>query len=137
MSPTALALVLLGTLTLRLLFIAAQLSNIESLWVDYERGGLKFRLAQWLDWLSLGGFAIVTIFLLYKINNLADPLKTTFIGILGIQLLHRLKVSCFPRTNLPGAYAEAKIDLAVHLIMSLVVAAGITLLTAIYLWWQK
>lgn len=137
MSPNSLALILLVTLTLRLLFIGVHLSNPDSLWGDYERRGLKFRLAQWLDWLSLAGFAIVTLILFYKINSLTDPLKTTFVGVLGIQLLNRLKVSCFPRTNIPGAFAEAKIDLTVHLLMSLLGAAVVTLLTAIYLGWQK
>jgi hypothetical protein len=137
MSPIGLTLVLLITLTLRLLFIGTRLSDLNSLWADYERRGLKFRLAQWLDWITLGGFAIPAVILLYKINSLAYPLTTTFIGFLGIQLLSRLKVSRFPRTNLPGAFTEAKINLIVHIMLSFAGAAGVTLLATIYLWWQK
>ncbi len=136
MSPNGLALVLLIAFALRLLFIGLHLSDPDSLWVDYERRGLRFRLAQGLDWITLGGFAIPTCILLYNIKGISNPLTATFVGFLGIQGLSRLKVSCFPRTNLPGAFAEAKVNLIVHLIMSIVGAAGVTVLVAIYLWWQ-
>lgn len=136
MSPTGLALILLTAFALRLLFIGLHLSNPDSLWVDYEQRGLKFRMAQALDWITLGGFAIPTCLLLYNITDISNPLTTTFVGFLGMQLLSRLKVSCFPRTNLHGAFAEAKIDLIVHLMMSLGGAVGVTALAAIYLWRQ-
>ncbi len=136
MSPNGLALVLLIALALRLLFIGLHLSNPDSLWVDYERRGLKFRLAQGLDWITLCGLALPTCVSLYNIKVISNPLTTTFVGFLGIQLLSRLRVSCFPRTNLPGAFTEAKVNLIVHLIMSVVGAAGVTILAAIYLWWQ-
>ncbi len=137
MSPISLTSVLLIAFTLRLLFIGFHLSNPESLWADYERRGLRFRLAQGLDWFTLGGFVIPTCILLYNIKAIPYPLTTTFVGFLGIQLLSRLKVSCFPRTNLPGAFTEAKVNLVVHLMMSVGGATLVTLLAVIYLWWQK
>jgi hypothetical protein len=136
MSLIGLTFILLVALGLRLLFIGIHLSDPDSLWADYERNGFKFRIARWLDWLTLGGFAIPALISLYKINNLPQPLTTTFVGILGIQLLSRLNASYFPRTNVPGAFAEAKINLFVHLLMSVLGAAGVTLLAAIYLWWK-
>lgn len=136
MSTGGLVLILLIAFALRLLFIVLNLSDLGSLWGDYERRGLKFRLAQGLDWITLGGFAIPACVLLYHIKDIASPLTTTFVGLLGMQLLSRLKVSCFPRTNLPNALTEAKINLFVHLIMSVVGAAGFTVLVAIYLWRQ-
>ncbi len=136
MSPNGLYQILLIDFALRLLFIGLHLSNPDSLWVDYERRGLQFRLAQGLDWITLGGFAIPTFVLLYNIKSISNPLTTTFVGFFFIQLLSRLKVSCFPRTNLPGALTEAKVNLIVHLIMSVVGAAGGTVLAAMYLWWK-
>lgn len=137
MSPIGLLLLLLVALALRLLFIGVHLSDPGSLWADYDRCGLKYRLAQCLDWITLGGFAIPVFVLLFRINQVASPLIMTFVGFFGIQLLSRLRTSRFPRTNLAGAFTEAKIDLIVHLLMSLLGAASVTLLTAVYLWFRS
>ncbi|MCU0719796.1 MAG: hypothetical protein MUC83_08835 [Pirellula sp.] len=136
MSPIGFGIVLLIALSLRVGFLLMHFSNLESLWTDYERNGLKLRLAQALDTLTWLLFAIPFIIALFQFNSLEQPLITTFIGFLGLQLLSRLRTSSFPRTNVPGALSEAKTDLLVHFIMSLVWAAVVTLLVAVYLWWR-
>jgi hypothetical protein len=90
MAAFQLTLVLLATLGMRVLFIAFHFSDPGLLWSDYERRGLNYRIAQWLDVLTLICFAVPTLISLYKIQELHKPLLTTFIGFLGIQLLSRL-----------------------------------------------
>lgn len=74
---------------------------------------------------------------LYNFPAIVYPLWTFFISILGLQLLNRLRVHRFPRTNLPHAWMEAKLDFGIQLVISIAVATGVTGLAALYLWWSK
>ncbi|MFO0941719.1 MAG: hypothetical protein U0930_13265 [Pirellulales bacterium] len=136
MSPIELTIAFVIAACVRLTFLWSQLSKLDLLWTDYDRKGLMYQMAKWLDRLTLLAFAIPALLTLLKIRDLEYPLTTSFIVFLGIQLLSRLKAHCFPRTNLPGAFDEAKVDLIVHLLMGLAGAVGLTIIAAIYLWWS-
>lgn len=136
MSPIDLIILFAIAACMRLTFLWTQLSKLELLWNDYDRKGLKFHVAKWLDRLTLLAFTVPALLTLLKIRDLEHPWATSFLIFLGIQLLSRLKVHCFPRTNLPRAFDEAKVDLIVHLLMSLAGAVGLTIVAAIYLWWS-
>lgn len=136
MTPFSLVLVFVVALGLRLGFLAIQLRDPDALWSDYERRGAKYRVAQGIDALTVGVFTILVLMSLYDSQSLRYPLGTTFVGFLGVQLLMRFRVHRFPRTNVPGAVTEAKIDLLVHLLMSLAGAVAITLAAAVFLWWR-
>jgi hypothetical protein len=121
-------------LAVRLLFIAFHWRNLEQLWYDYERKGLIYRIA-WLIDIATGliYFGLVLRFL-YYFASIDNPLPDMFLSTLGLSILSRLMIHRFPRTNSPGAYSDAKVDLLVHIVMSLLTAVGVTLLTAVYLW---
>ncbi len=136
MSPIELTIVFVIAACVRLTFLWTQLSKLDLLWNDFDRKGFMYRVAMWLDRLTLLVFAVPALLTLLKLRDLEHPWITSFIVFLGIQLLSRLKVHRFPRTNVPGAFDEAKVDLIVHLLMSLAGAIGLTIVAAIYLWWS-
>lgn len=125
------------TLGARLLFLGIHLSDPDRLWSDYERRGLRYRVALGLDLVSFLVFAVPAFYSLYKIHSLESPLLSTFVSLLGLQLLGRLPVQRFPRTNAPGLFSEAKIDLFVQVLLSFVGAGVMTFLLGVYLWWSQ
>ncbi len=129
---------LAGMLAIRIAFLAAHFGNLESLWADYDRRGLLFHLGRGLDYATLAVFLAGAMWTLWAIDG-QDPAKLAkvFVACLGWSLLARLPVHRFPRTNLPGAFSEAKIDLAVKLLMSFLTALGATMVTAVYYWWRE
>ena len=119
------------------MFIAFHWRNLEQLWYDYERNGILYRIASLIDIATgLIYFGLVLRFL-YYFPSIDNPLPDMFLSALGLSVLSRLMIHRFPRTNAPGAYSEAKVDLLVHLVMSLLSAVGVTLLTAVYLWFAS
>lgn len=128
---------LLLLLSVRLMFIAFHWRNLEQLWYDYERNGILYRIASLIDIATgLIYFGLVLRFL-YYFPSIDNPLPDMFLSGLGLSVMSRLTIHRFPRTNPPGAYSEAKVDLLVHLVMSLLTAVGVTLLTAVYLWFAS
>lgn len=128
---------LLLLLSVRLMFITFHWRNLEQLWYDYERNGILYRIASLIDIATgLIYFGLVLRFL-YYFPSIDNPLPDMFLSALGLSVLSRLMIHRFPRTNTPGAYSEAKVDLLVHLVMSLLTAVGVTLLTAVYLWFAS
>lgn len=137
MGPWPLTLLLGGLVALRVAFLMLQARDLDGLWYDYERGGLRFQLARALDYLTLGVFLAAAIWALWRIDGRTpDRLGRVFVAWLGIFLLERLPVHRFPRTNRPGGLGEAKVALAVHVLLAVLGALGVTLLTWIYFWWQ-
>lgn len=134
--PT-LIFVSLGTLILRCGFIALHLANPERLWSDYERSGIRFHLARWLDWLTTIVILGAAIWAVGQAEGtFLSRSFVVFVAYLCTTLAIQLPVHRFPRTNLVGAWAEAKLTLLSHIIGSVagaLVAAG---LAAIYFWWQ-
>ena len=122
---------------LRLAFIALQWGDLESLWYDYEHRGLKFRIASLIDMLTNLGFCAMAIYSFYWFNHIRYPLGVCFVGVLGMSLLNRLPISRFPRTNIPGALADAHASLITNLILSFASALLLTGAAAIYLWMRK
>ncbi|MFO0923572.1 MAG: hypothetical protein U0905_13910 [Pirellulales bacterium] len=137
MSPITLTIVFVVAFGVRLLFLGVHLSDPDRLWSDYERRGLRYRIAQGVDLVSFLMFAAPAFYSLYKIHSLESPLMTTFVSFLGLQLLGRLAIQKFPRTNSPGLFSEAKIDLFVQVLLSLLGGGVLTCLAAVYLWWSR
>lgn len=134
LSVIGLLAVLLG---FRLGFLWLNLSDFEQLWYDFERRGIRFKLAWILDLATLGFFFGVAAWTVFRIGDLDWPFIRLFVTFGGLSLLSRLQVHRFPQTNLPGAFDEAKIDLIVHLIMASLSGLGIALVGAAYLWWER
>ena len=128
-----LASVLVVGMGLRLVFLAFHFNNLERLWGDYERRGLYFQLGRALDYLTLAVFLVVGVWILWGLDS-QDPLRLVkvFVAWLGYSLLARLAVHRFPRTNLPGALDQAKIDLGVHLLLAVLGALAATAVGWIY-----
>lgn len=121
---------------LRLAFLALHFGDLGRLWSDYERGGARARLAQWLDWLTLGTFLAVAAWAMWRDGGEASSRPIRFFAVwLGLLLLERFPVHRFPRTNVLGAFEEAKVSLIVNLMLSVLGALGMTALWLIYLWW--
>lgn len=125
-----------GAVALRVAFLAVNLGSPERLWTDYERRGLRFQLARGLDYATFGVFLAGALGCLWRIDG-QDPwrLAKVFVAWLGCSLLARLAVHRFPRTNYPGALSEAKIDLFVHLLLSLLAAVAATAVAWAYFWY--
>jgi hypothetical protein len=127
-----------GALGLRFAFLAANLRYVERLWCDYERRGPRYVLARWVDFATLIAFMATAVWRMWTFDK-DDPyrLAKIFVVWLGWSLLTRLRVHRFPRTNVPGSYMAAKVDLVVHLVMSVVVALALTGASWIYFWWRE
>jgi len=67
---------------------------------------------------------------------MALRLVKVIVAWLGYSLLARLTVHRFPRTNLPGALDQAKIDLGIHLLLAVLGALGATAVAWIYFLWR-
>lgn len=129
---------LAGALALRIGFVVAHFGDPERLWTDYARRGLRYHLARGLDYVTLALFLAAAVWTLWAMGGQdAQRLAKVFVAGLGASLLTRLYAHRFPRTNRPGAFAEAKIDLAVHLLMSLVAAVAFTAVAAVYFGWRE
>lgn len=135
-SILSLIVVFVLAVVIRLAIIAVHFVELDRLWNDFERQGARYRLARLIDILSLIAFVITAVFVLYRLETLPYPLGTTFIAFLGFQFLLRFQVHRFPRTNLAAAILETKVAFIVNLLMSVAAATGMTLLTALYLWWR-
>jgi predicted membrane channel-forming protein YqfA (hemolysin III family) len=126
-----------GMLAVRIAYLAFQFNNMESLWYDYERRGTRYQLARAIDYSTFLIFLAGSIWSLWAVQaQEPDRLVKVFVAWLGCSLLARLQVHRFPRLNRPGAYAEAKLDFAVHVLMALLGAVVATAVTAIYFWWR-
>jgi hypothetical protein len=126
-----------GAAALRLAFVAFHFRDLDRLWYDFERGGPRCRLARWLDVSTLGVFLAVAVWALWGSDERGPHwLGKVFVAWLGLSLLARLPVHRFPRTNVPGALDRAKIELAVHLLVSLLGALGGTAVTWAYFRWR-
>lgn len=137
MAPWTLFGLLGGLLVLRVAFVAAHFGDLDRLWADYARRGLRFQLARGLDVVTLGIFLAAAGWTLWAMSGHdAQRLAKVFVVGLGCSLLTRLHAHRFPRTNLPGAYDAAKVDLLVHLLMALLGAAAFTAVAAVYFWWR-
>jgi len=137
MSLLSLIVVFAVALSVRLIFLALHLRDLNRLWSDYEIGGARFRLAGWLDAMTLLAFAIVASISVFNFHSAAHPRSMVFVAALGLQLLTRFASQRFPRTNVSGTFFEAKLDFGIHILLSLLGAAGATLLASIYLWWRS
>lgn len=113
------------------------MTDPELLWSDFERRGDKYKLAWLLDLATFGFFFGVSALTVYKLHEMTFPLVRVFVVFLGLSLLIRLRVHRFPRTNVPRAFEEAKADLIVHLVMSVLSGIGMVIVTTIYLWWRS
>lgn len=129
-------ILLLALLASRLLFLAFHWNSLDLLWSDYERHGLRYRFALILDIVTSLIFLLFTLRFIYLFSTYTYPLMEAFVATGGLALLNRLQVHRFPRTNSPSAFNEAKTDLLVHMIMSLITAVVFTLATAIYIWFR-
>jgi hypothetical protein len=122
---------------IRLAFLGSQLRDPEGLWYDYERGGPKYRMARWLDYLTLGAFSVAAAWSLWGLDAQTPArLALVFVSWLGFFLLERLPVHRFPRTNRPGALDEALVSLAVNLGLSVLAALAATVLAALFFRWR-
>lgn len=138
MTVTMLIGFLMLMLGVRLSFLWRHLmADPEQLWSDYERRGPSYKLAWLLDLATFGVFFGVSALTVYKLHEMTHPLVRVFVVFLGLSLLIRLRVHRFPRTNIPRAFEEAKADLIVHLVMSVLSGIGMMIVTAIYLWWRS
>jgi len=129
--------VLVAAMGLRLAFVAFHFRDMEQLWYDYEHCGLRFQTARLLDFATFASFVAAAGWALWKIDG-QDPhrLSKFFVVWLGWSLLARLQVHHFPRTNRSGLYEQAKINLFVHLLMSLLGALVATAAAWIYFRWH-
>lgn len=138
MTWQALLLALGVALALRLGFLALYFNRLESLWIDYERRGLSYRLARGIDFLTILAFGACAIYTLWTLQRAgyggSSRYGTVFIVWFGISLLEKLAVHRFPRTNSPQLFLDAKMSLITNL--ALAVLAGLTLtgVTAVYFW---
>jgi len=138
MRPWTLTILLGGLTALRVAFLGLHLRDLDGLWYDYEHRGPRFQLARALDYLTLGVFLAAAVWALWGIDERTPArLGRVFVAWLGIFLLERLPVHRFPRTNRPGGFDEAKMALAVHVLLSVLGAAGATVMTSIYFWWRR
>lgn len=137
MALLSLIVVFLIALSVRLIFLAFHYGDLNGLWSDYEVGGPRFRLAGWLDTLTLLVFAIVASISLFNFHSAVHPRSMVFVAALGLQLLTRFASQRFPRMNVSGAFFEAKVNFGIHLFLSLLGALVATLLASIYLWWRS
>ncbi len=131
----ALLLCFLAIVALRLLFIAVHLNHLESLWYDFERRGLKYQFCWSFDALSNGGYTLLLVIAMWRIQEQSAPLLCCFVGFFASSLLGRLPLHAFPRTNIPGAMADAQAELISRILVSLLGGAIATAATAAYLMW--
>ena len=132
-----LTLLLSGLAVLRIAFLGLHIRDLDSLWYDYEHRGPRFQLARGLDYLTLGIFLAAAAWALWGLDERTpDRLGRVFVAWLGIFLLERLPIHRLPRTNRPGAYGEAKMALAVHVLLSVLGAVAATFVTWVYFWWR-
>lgn len=138
MSLWTLTLLLSGLAVLRIAFLGLHIRDLDSLWYDYEHRGPRFQLARALDYLTLGIFLAAAAWALWGLDERTPArLGRVFVAWLGIFLLERLPVHRFPRTNRPGGLNEAKLSLAVHVLLSVLGAVVATVVTWIYFWWRR
>jgi hypothetical protein len=138
---SVLVVVLALTLLARIAFIAFQWNHLESLWYDFEHRGFRFQLARALDGLTVTVF-VVCAYLAMSNNDFRQwslwyQSAMVFTAWLGFLLLIKLPVHRFPRTNVPGAFESAKIELIVHLVMSAIQACAISSLFALWTWFRS
>lgn len=138
MSWQTLLLALGSALTVRLGFMALHLRDIESLWYDYDRRGLQYRLAQSIDLVTILGFSACAVYALWTVKDLQTSggarYGTVFVAWFGIALLERLAVHRFPRTNSPQLFLDAKVSLATNLALAGLVGFAMTGVMAVYFW---
>jgi hypothetical protein len=137
MSLWMLVAVLLAMWAMRIAFLAANFSDLERLWYDFERRGVRFRLARLIDYSTLTAFLVCAVLALWKqyVHD-ASWLGKFFISWLGWSLLERLPTHRFPRTNRQGAYEEAKMNLFVNSAIASIGACVVTVAAWAYLSWR-
>lgn len=132
-----LTLLWVGLFALRLGFVGLHLRDLDRLWNDYARRGMRFQLARGVDYLTLGVFFVAAV---RALRDLGGPipwrLAVVFAAWLGLSLLQGLPVHRFPRTNVPGGLDEVKLALGVRVLLSALGAVGATFMAAVYFWWR-
>lgn len=136
MSWQALLIALGAALALRLVFLAFHLNNLESLWVDFERRGIAYRLAQSIDLLTILGFAACAVYALWPLKDAGTSVGgrygAIFVAWFGMALLERLAVHRFPPTNSPQLFLDAKVSLATNVALAVLAGLAMTGVTAVY-----
>lgn len=135
--------ILLGALalclTLRAAPIALYWNSIDSLWFDFERRGILYRIAQILSHATFWAYLALAAYLLWNMDASAHfwvRSGTLLIAWFGLALLERFPVHKFPRLNRPGLYEGAKVDLITNLSMAVFSGLGMTALSVLYYWWR-
>jgi hypothetical protein len=135
-----LAIVLTCCIASRAAFVAFHWSDLESMWSDFDRRGLTYRIAWLLSMLTLVAYFAAAIGAIWSLpkTDVAGHVRygTIFLAWLGIALLERFPLHKFPRTNSPSLFREAQLHLIVNLIMAFGSAVGMTVLSGLYYWWR-
>lgn len=138
MSWQTLLLALGGAMTVRLVFLALHLRDMESLWTDYERRGFQYRLAQSIDLLTILGFGACAAYALWTLKDVqtsvGERYGVVFVAWFGMALLERLAVHRFPRTNSPQLFLDARVSLATNVALAVLAGLAMTGVAAIYFW---
>lgn len=141
MSAGVLFLVLLAMLGIRVGYLALQLSNLGRFWYELERRGVDFHVARLISVVTLLAFLGCAAYALWKLDpKTSSHLAiggTAFVAWWGMSLLSRLAVHRFPRTNSSRLYAEAKTDLVIHLVTSVISGVCMTGVTVFTIWWRS
>lgn len=141
MSVGILFLVLLAMLGIRVGYLALQLSNLGRFWYELERRGIDFHIARLISLVTLAAFLSCAFYALWKLDPETHSMTaiggTAFVAWWGMSLLSRLAVHRFPRTNSSQLYAEAKTDLVVHLVTSVISGVCMTGVTVFAIWWRS
>ena len=92
------------------------------------------------DWGSAAFNAVIVTFVysVYLTDSVGKDLPGDISANtwLGWSLLERLSIHRFPRTNRPGAYVEAKINLIVNIMRALAGAIAMTAVAWAFFWWR-
>lgn len=130
--------ILICAFILRLSILIAHLNRLDTLWYDFDRRGLRYRLAQLLDLLTFVGYAICAGYVLWTLPGSeasgAGRYITVFVAWFGVALLERLAVHRFPPTNAPALFNDAYVSLLTNLLLALLSGMMMTGATALYFW---
>lgn len=136
----ALAITLAICLFLRFAFVAFHWRDLESMWIDFDRRGLSYRIAWLLSLVTLAAYFAAAIGAIWSLSKTDIPwitrYGTIFLAWLGIALLERFPLHKFPRTNSHSLFRDAQVDLVVNLVMAVASAIGMTALSGLYYWWR-
>lgn len=126
---------------LRVAFVAFHWNQLDSMWNDFDRRGLTYRIAWLLSGLTLLAAFIAAAYAIWTLpqtheSSIFSRYGTIFVAWLGIGFMERFPLHRFPRTNSPSLYRDAQADLITNLILAVGSAIGMTLLSGLYYWWR-